>query len=315
MLAAIKALSDMELDIKDNYKIIRQMENAAKRPLLKLTYQTWDYNIESNGHNIPVRIFNPSEQKVENFTVLDYPIIIFFHGGGWVTGSLDSYERVCATIAQQTKHMVVAVEYRLAPENQFPAAFEDCYHVIEDVMQWSQILGAKDGITLMGDSAGANLAAAVSLYIRDRGEKIADRQILIYPSAYNDHTENSPFKSVKENGTEYLLTSKRICDYMDLYCGKDSDRKNPYLAPLLADDFTNQPDTLIITAEYDPLRDEGEEFGRKLKEANNFVEIHRIADTLHGYFSLPLIYSAVKETYKIINEFIQESKTNERPYQ
>jgi acetyl esterase/lipase len=142
--------------------------------------------------------------------------------------------------------------------------------------------------------------------MRDRGEKPVDRQILIYPATYNNHTNASPFPSVLENGSEYLLTAKHICDYMDLYCPIEQDRNSPYCARLLAGDFSNQPDTLIITAQYDPLRDEAEEYGRKLKNAGNVVSVHRIADTLHGYFSLPTTFSAVKKSYDIINNFLKE---------
>ena len=230
---------------------------------------------------------------------------MFIHGGGWVTEDIDTYEKICLTIARKTGHMLVAVDYRLAPENPFPAALEDCYKVVRAVLKFHKISGTSRKITLMGDSAGGNLAAALSLYMRDRGEQTVDRQILIYPATYNDHTETSPFRSVIENGTDYILTSKHICDYMDLYCGKKEDRSNPYLAPLLADDFGNQPDTLIITAEYDPLRDEAEEYGRRLKEAGNLVTVHRIKNAMHGYFSLSTRFSAVKETYDIINRFLK----------
>jgi acetyl esterase/lipase len=141
---------------------------------------------------------------------------------------------------------------------------------------------------------------------RDRKEFKIEKQILIYPSTYNDHGENSPFASVKENGTEYLLTSKRINDYMDMYKGSSEDFNNPYLAPLLAEDFSGQPKTLIITAEYCPLRDEGEEYGRKLRDAGNYVEIYRIKDGLHGFFTLPPVFPQVKLCYEIINRFLCE---------
>ena len=309
MRAAVKTLSNVYLnvDIKKNYKLIRLAERAAKRPLIRL-HQTWDYHIKTSGHNIPVRIFSPITEKIESIDNLKYPVIVFLHGGGWVTGDLDSYEKVCLTIARQTGHILIAVDYRLAPENPFPAALEDCYRAVKSVMWWHKISGSPHKLTLMGDSAGGNLAAAVSLYMRDKGEKTVDRQILIYPAAYNDHTATSPFPSVLENGTDYILTSKHICDYMDLYCQNEKDRKNPYCAPLLAEDFSNQPDTLVITSQYDPLRDEGEEYGRKLKEAGNSVTVRRIDDTLHGYFSLSTRFPAVRESYDIINDFLRGEK-------
>jgi acetyl esterase/lipase len=305
MQAALKALSNVDVDIKTNYRLIRQLERAARKPRIKLTYQTRDYHIKNGNENIPIRIFFPTNSNIERSEIAKFPVIVFFHGGGWVTGDLDSYEKPCLSIARQTGHILVAVDYRLAPENPFPAALEDCYQAVKVVMRWHKASGSPHKLTLMGDSAGGNLAAALSLYMRDRGEKIADRQILIYPATYNDHTGSSPFPSVAENGTGYILTAKNICDYMDLYCGKTEDRLNPYLAPLLADDFSNQPDTLIITAQHDPLRDEGEEYGRKLQEWGNSVTIRRIDNALHGYFSLPVRFRAVRQSFELINQFLK----------
>ena len=306
MVTALNVLS--HVDIKSNYKLIRQVQRIAKKPRIKLLYQTWDYYIQCENHRIPVRVFSPSQEKIAKLSLSRYPVIIFFHGGGWVTGDLDSYEKVCLTIARQTGHIVVAVEYRLAPENPFPAALEDCYEVVKATIRLCEKARIPRQIVLIGDSAGGNLAAALSLYMRDKGEKIADKQILIYPAAYNNHTKTSPFRSVRQCGKDYILTAKHIRDYMDMYCSRREDRSNPYLAPLLAEDFSRQPETLIITAEFDPLRDEGEEYGRKLREAGNTVVIRRMEDTLHGYFSLSIRYSAVKDTYNIINQFLKGEK-------
>lgn len=161
-----------------------------------------------------------------------------------------------------------------------------------------------DQITLIGDSAGGNLAAVVSLMARDRGEFFPRQQILLYPATNNDHTENSPFESVRTNGKGYLLTSKRMVDYMALYRSSDEDLQNPYYAPILCSDLSDQPRTLIITAEFDPLRDEGEAYGEKLREFGNDVEIHRIHDALHGFMSLSPGFKPVKRTYRYINDFL-----------
>ena len=156
-------------------------------------------------------------------------------------------------MAEATGHLVVSVDYRLAPEHRFPQGLEDCYAVAREVCLDASLFGVSARrITLIGDSAGGNLAAAVSLMARDRGEFLPARQILIYPATWNDHTPASPFRSVTENGTDYLLTSRRICDYMELYRGSAADLQNPYFAPLLAEDFTGLPETLVVTAQYDP---------------------------------------------------------------
>lgn len=295
MKAALKALSYPDLNVKKNYRSLRQVKNLAS-PKLPF-YETWDHQVSRDGRDIPVRLFAPKGCPAG--------VLVFFHGGGWVTGNIDSYNRICADMASLTGWLVISADYRLAPEHRFPAALEDCYAVAEEVFACSSLFGMqREQIALIGDSAGANLAAAVSLMARDRGTFLPSAQILIYPATYFDHTERSPFRSVQENGTGYLLTAKRIRDYMELYQSSPEDRMNPYFAPLLAQSFKQQPRTLIITAQYDPLRDEGEAYGRHLAEAGIEVEVYRIADALHGFFALPPRFMHVKRTYEYINRFL-----------
>lgn len=298
MRAALRALSDWDVDIKKNYKLKRQLETAAAYSPF---YKPWDHEVLCDGRSVPVRLFAPEPGKEPE------GVLLFFHGGGWVTGNIDSYDKVCQNMQKQTGYTVVSVDYRLAPEYPFPAAPEDCYAVVREVFSDATLFGVPpEKIVLIGDSAGGNLAAAVSLMARDRGEFLPAKQILIYPAVYNDHSEQSPYSSVQENGTDYLLTSKRIRDYMDLYeGGHPESRDNPYFAPLLAQDFSRQPDTLVITAQYDPLRDEGEDYAVKLKAAGNRVSLRRIPDALHGYFSLSPAFSQVAKTYRFINAFLR----------
>ncbi len=295
--AALKALSFNEYDIKENLQSHRKFVNLTRRHILKPLFKTWNYKIGSGNYKIPVRIFSPHVNA-------DYPLLLFFHGGGWVTGNIDTYNKVCTNMARLTDCKVVSVDYRLAPENPFPIGLEDCYEAAKSFIT-NDVINNKE-VILIGDSAGGNLAAALSLLAKERKEFTVNKQILIYPSTYNDHTDKSTFKSVVENGTEYLLTSKRIRDYMELYKSKEEDAYSPYFAPLLANDLSMQPKTLVITAEYDPLRDEGEEYGKRLREAGNYVEIYRIRDALHGFFALPSRFPQVKLTYDIINRFIYE---------
>ena len=165
----------------------------------------------------------------------------------------------------------------------------------------------------MGDSAGGNLAAAVCMRARDTGNFSPQRQILIYPALSNCYTEDSPYESVRTNGTGYLLTSEKMADYLKLYESKPEDRENPYFAPLCAEDYSNLPDTLILTAEYDPLRDEGEEYGRRLRQSGGRVHIERIAGALHGYFALGIQHLYVQESFRHINRFLSvERAMNEQ---
>lgn len=232
MRATLKALSYPELlDKKNGYKIQRTFVNASHPHVLRPFYKIWDREIWAGDHNIPVRIFAPDVKG-------PHPVLLFFHGGGWVTGNIDSYDKVCTNMAKITGHIVVSVDYQLAPERKFPAAPEDCYRAAKEIFAHCDMFGnTPDDITLIGDSAGGNLAAVVSLMARDRGEFFPKRQILLYPATNNDHTENSPFESVRTNGKGYLLTSKRMVDYMALYRSSDEDLQNPILLPLLSARF------------------------------------------------------------------------------
>lgn len=295
----IRILSIPHINLKKNYKVYRKILGFFNPPLSPL-YKSLDHKITMNDREIPVRAFFPEAIKYSK-------ILIFFHGGGWVTGNIDTYTRMCAHMANETNCLVISVDYLLAPENPFPAGLEDCYWVTKEIFSNPGLLNSKkEDIILVGDSAGGNLAAVVSLMRRDRGEFVPKKQILIYPATNYDHSENSPYKSVVENGTDYIMTSKRIQDYLDLYAPNEEDRKNPYIAPILSEDLSNQPDTLIITAEFDPLRDEGEAYGEKLKKFNNYAEIHRIPNAIHGFFSNPLASEQVEKSYEFINKFINK---------
>ena len=298
MRLVLKALSYPELDIKKRYKLQRSLKNMKSPHILKPVYRKWDHRVYCGDREITLRIYTPREIRYD-FAML------FIHGGGWVTESIDTYHRVCSNLADHICCSVVSVEYRLAPEFPFPNGLEDCYAAAQALHQHADAFGVRPrDLVLIGDSAGANLAAAVSLMARDRGVFCISKQILIYPATYHDHTAHSPFPSVRENGTDYLLTSKRICDYMELYKSSPEDLQNPYFAPLLAGNLSEQPDTLLITAEYDPLRDEGEAYGEALKNAGNRVTIYRMGDALHGFFSLPPHFVHVRRTYALIRAFL-----------
>lgn len=298
MRAALKAITALEPDVKKTYKMERKLELLTAWMRGKPSdYRMWDRVIQAGDSAIPVRLFAPNGEE-------PFPLLILFHGGGWVTGGIENYTGVCANLAKATGCTVASVDYRLAPEHKFPAAPEDCYAVAREFFL-GHMQGVNPGdITLIGTSAGGNLAAAVSLMARDRGEFMPKRQILLYPSTYNDHSETSPFASIRENGTDYLLTSRRIQSMIELYRSSDDDLSNPYFAPLLADVFWEQPRTLLITAEYCPLRDEGEAYGEMLRAAGNDVEIVRIPDALHNYMMLPSTFEHVQQTYRIITDFL-----------
>lgn len=298
MRAALHALSyPANIDVGKTYKVERAVR-GLRAPLAPL-YHLWDHKIERDGHDIRVRIYTPKKQTGAR-------LLLFFHGGGWVLESVDTYDAVCRNLANRTGCRVASVEYGLAPEHIFPEGLEDCYAAAREVYRNPEQFGVSSHkITLIGDSAGGNLAAAVSLMARDRGEFAVSQQILIYPATYYDHSPDSRFDSVRENGADYLLTAKRVQDYMAIYAGGDETvQQNPYFAPLCAPDLSRQPRTLVVTAEFDPLRDEGEAYADALRQAGNLVEQYRMPDALHGYFSLPARFPMVRRTYEMIVKFL-----------
>ena len=306
MQTILHALSYGNIEVEAS----RRLADIKKLDAMRIFVKKLDTKVYNGAYEVPVRLYFPSEEAMSGEPVdgEKYPVLLFFHGGGWVTESVENYDRVCSRMAQSTGHIVMSVEYRLAPEYRFPVPLEDCYAAAKALYTGHLVLPADpDRITIIGDSAGGNLAAAVCLKARDTGDFAPKKQILIYPAVSNCYTKKSPYKSVQENGQDYLLTAVKMEDYLKLYESSTEDRQNPYFAPILAKDLSHMPETLILTAEFDPLRDEGEEYGKRLKKANNYVEIHRIPDALHGYFALGIRFLHVKESFEIMNCFLNKS--------
>ena len=306
MRTILHALSYGNIEVEAS----RRLADIKKLDAMRIFFKTLDTKVYNGNHEVPIRLYFPSEEAMSGEPVEGekYPVLLFFHGGGWVTESVENYDRVCSRMAQSTGHIVMSVEYRLAPEYRFPVPLEDCYAAAKALYTGHLVLPADpDRITIIGDSAGGNLAAAVCLKARDTGDFAPKKQIMIYPAVSHCYTKKSPYKSVQENGQDYLLTAVKMEDYLKLYESSTEDRQNPYFAPILAKDLSHMPETLILTAEFDPLRDEGEEYGKRLKKANNYVEIHRIPDALHGYFALGIRFLHVQESFEIMNCFLNKS--------
>ncbi len=309
MHAILKALSYGNIEPEG----ARRLADLKRLDPMRIFCRKLDAEIYHNDYKVPIRLYFPSEEAMRQGVKEGhaFPILLFFHGGGWVTESVENYDRVCARMAKATNQIVASVGYRLAPEFRFPTGLEDCYAAAKALYTDRFLLNTDpDQITVIGDSAGGNLAAAVCLMARDTKEFRPKRQILIYPALYNCYTEASPFASVRENGRDYLLTSVKMEDYLKLYQSSPKDRQNPYFAPILADSLEGMPDTLILTAEFDPLRDEGEAYAQRLKTAGNRVELHRIKGALHGYFALGIRFWHVQESFGYINQFLKGETKN-----
>jgi acetyl esterase len=229
------------------------------------------------GHEIPVRIYRPR-------TGTPLPAVVFFHGGGWVLGSLDGYDSTCRRLALEADCVVVSVDYRLAPEHKFPAAPDDALHVTRWVAATAAALGIDERrVAVAGDSAGGNLAAVTCVRLRDGGGPQAVAQLLIYPVVRHYLPATG---SMLENGEGYLLDRAAMAWFTDHYLGAQSDRTHPHYAVALTPDLSSLPPALIITAEYDPLRDEGEHYAQRLREAGNRADTLRFDGMIHGFFGM-----------------------------
>ncbi len=228
---------------------------------------------------IPVRIYRPAGSGAR-------PALVYFHGGGWVIGSLESHDATCRELCAGAGCVVVAVDYRLAPEHRYPASADDCYAAARWVADDAASLGVDARrLAVGGDSAGGNLAAVVSLMARDRGAPAIRFQLLIYPVTDADFTRGS----YVQNAEGYLLTTSAMKWFWGHYAPDETRRREPYASPLFARDLSGLPPALVQTAEFDPLRDEGEAYAKRLQQAGVSTALTRYDGLIHGYFGMGLI--------------------------
>jgi acetyl esterase len=211
------------------------------------------------------------------------PAVVFFHGGGWVIGNLDSHDQPCRALANAIPSIVVSVDYRLAPEHKFPAAVEDAVAATRWIGQHAKRLGIDPArLVVTGDSAGGNLAAVVSLEARDRGGPPLAGQVLIYPAT--DMGMNHP--SHRRHATQLPLTGAAMRWFIDHYMRGPGDASDWRASPLRAADLARLPPALVITAGFDPLGDEGEAYAAALRRAGVRVEHERFEGQIHGFVSM-----------------------------
>jgi acetyl esterase len=230
-------------------------------------------SIPGPGGPIPVRCYRPSAGR-------GLPALVFFHGGGWVGGDLDTHDALCREITNAAECMVIAVDYRLAPEHKYPAAVDDALAATS----WAQSNAAElqiDGrrIAVGGDSAGGNLAAVVSLMMRDRRLPAPCLQVLLYPILDFDFTT----ASYQEFGEGYWFTRAGMQWFCRHYLSNADDARQPYAAPFQASDLRGLPAALVLTAEFDVLRDEAETYAARLQAAGVSIELTRYNGMLHGF--------------------------------
>ena len=242
-----------------------------------------------DGTVLPLRVYRPRAASAT-----PRPVVVNFHGGGWVSGDARQSEWWCAGIAAQADAVVVSVEYRLAPERRFPVPAEDCYAATAWIAEHAADLDVDPNrLAVMGDSAGGSLAAVVSLMARDRGGPAIAYQVLIYPGA--DFTRDFP--SEIENANAPCLTKRDIDNVQRLYLSNEADAKDPYASPLRGDAH-GLPPALVQTAQHDPLRDHGAAYAEHLRDAGVEVDHENYPDAVHGYISLPGIVPTARQALK-----------------
>ena len=211
------------------------------------------------------------------------PVLVYFYGGGWSLGTLDTSDAVCRMIANAARCVTVAVGYRLAPENKFPAAVEDCYAGVSWAAGHAADIGADPGrLAVGGDSSGGNLAAAVALLARERGAPAIVHQLLVYPNT--DYRADTP--SMREVTDPLFFNPRSVAWYWGMYLASPEDGENPLASPLRAPDLSGLPPATVITAEYDPLRDEAEHYAQRLAAAGVATELIRYDGMMHGFFTM-----------------------------
>jgi len=238
-------------------------------------HEVWDFEIEGT----PVRGYRPSTDP-------DLPVVVYFHGGGWVFGDLETHDYPCRAMANAGRCLVLSVDYGLAPEHPFPEPVEECVTVTRWVVEHAASLGGDPRrVAVAGGSSGGNLAAAVALRARDSGFAELAAQVLVYPPL--DATTSLP--SYRENAHGYNLSATEMRFYWAAYHQGEADLHEPLLSPLHAPDLSGLPPTMILTAEFDVLRDDGEEFGRRLREHGVEAVVRRYDGQIHGFLGLRAI--------------------------
>jgi acetyl esterase len=251
-------------------------------------HEVEDRSVPGPAGEIPVRVYRPEGPG-------PFPALVFFHGGGFVLCSLDTHDGQCRALANRAGCIVISVDYRLAPEHPFPAAPEDCYAATQWVAANAAEIDADPArIAVGGDSAGGNLAAAVSLMARDRSGPALRFQLLVYPVTNHDFGT----LSYRENAEGYFLTTNTMKWFWGHYLADVADGANPYASPLRAEDLSGLPPGLCITAGYDPLRDEGEAYAARLRAASVPCVSERFPGMFHGFFGM---HAQLDEAARAVN--------------
>jgi acetyl esterase len=256
-----------------------------------------EFSVPGPAGELPLTVYYPEGEG-------PHPTLLFFHGGGWTLCSRATHDNVCRALCNRADCVVVSVGYRLAPEDPFPAGLEDCYAALEWVADYGERFGADpDRIAVGGDSAGGNIAAACTLLARDErdlGEAAPSivHQALIYPAVASPGIHD--FDSYEENGVGYLLEGESVAAYYENYLPDRTQRRNEYAAPLLARDLSDLPPATVVTAGFDPLRDEGRAYADRLRGAGVDVAEHRYEGMIHAFVNFASTMDAANDAFDAV---------------
>ena len=279
--AVIDIMAQMGVSFGGNPADLRALMARFPRPQGEAVGAVVDRTVPGPAGEVPVRIYSPAGVDSQPLAAL-----IWFHGGGWVLGNLDSADFVCRAIANRAGCRVISAEYRLSPEAKFPAAVDDCFAVTSWIADHAADLHVDlDRIAVGGDSCGGNLATVVALLARDRGGPSLAFQVLVYP--ITDHHFDTP--SYRDYGDGYFLTKDAMVWFWTHYLQDIGDGNSPLASPLRAASLAGLPPAIVVTAEFDILRDEAEAYAARLRACGVAVERVRYDSQIHGFFGNPMI--------------------------
>ena len=246
---------------------------------------------------VPARCYRPSNAP-------SLPVVVFFHGGGWTIGNVEQYDPIARQLATRARAIVVSVDYRLAPEHPYPAGLEDCWNALEWVAAHATELGGDPArIAVGGDSAGGNFAAVCALRARDAGGPELALQVLVYPATDRDLDRGS----MLANAEGFLLERETIRWFYDWYGRGGADPADWQVSPIRAVSLTGVAPAVVLTAEYDPLRDEGNDYAQRLRDAGIDVEHRCYEGLIHGFFGLSAAFDASRDAMDLVGAALQRA--------
>ena len=277
------------IDLRDNYK----SQNSAKIGLEEI--RTSNHQVQVDGGTIEVREY--SSENIGEFA----SSMVYFHGGGWVIGDTDTHDNVCRYICKKLNIKIFSVNYRLSPEYKFPIPFNDCFDAYDWISNHAELLGVDpEMISVGGDSAGGNLATSICIERKKKEKPLPNAQLLIYPATDLRLVTDSMVKDCNEG---FVLTEELMKWFVDHYLDSDQLKNDPRVSPLLAEKLDGLPPALIITAGFDPLRDEGLQYSEKMKQDSVTVVYKEYSAYIHGFFNMLQVPGIKKSIDEICEEF------------